>query len=106
EPPRGCLEALSSKTFRPHEVIRVDNGSTDDSLQIASGFPFVRTLPLGRNLGFAGGNNRGIEAASGDYIVLLNNDTRPAKDWLEHLVRAAEPPDVGIVASLLVTWDG
>ncbi len=58
------------------EVIVVDNGSaTDEAAIISRRYPQVRTIRSNRNLGFAGGNNLGIEAACGDYLFLINNDT-------------------------------
>jgi GT2 family glycosyltransferase len=68
------------------EIVLVDNGSTDGSLEwVTHHYPDVRLLPLATNCGFCGGNNAGINSARGDYVVLLNNDTEVAPDWLEQL---------------------
>ncbi len=68
----------------------------------------VRWIESPVNLGFCAGNNRLVEAASGDAVALLNNDTRPARGWLAALVRAlaAAPPDVAAVSGKIVDWDG
>lgn len=83
-----CLTSVRRQTYRDFEVILVDNGSSDGSVDWARAeYPEIRVLPLATNQGFCGGNNAGIRAALGDYIVLLNNDTEVAVDWLGELVR-------------------
>lgn len=70
----SILEAVRTDG-RPHEVLVVDNGSTDGSLQyLEQSFPQVRVLALGKNLGFAEGNNAGVKAARNEIVILLNND--------------------------------
>lgn len=100
-----CLPALNAQTFRDYEVIVVDNGSTDGSAAwLAQAWPAVRVMALPENVGFAAGNNVGIRAAGGRYVITLNNDTRVAPHWLAALVQAAEAPGVGMVASKMVQW--
>jgi GT2 family glycosyltransferase len=99
---KDCLDSLRAQTFPDFEVILVDNGSTDGSVQyLRENYPgWVRVLPNPRNEGFSGGNNRGIRAASGKYIVLLNNDAQADARWLEELVKVAEKnPRAGMLAS-------
>ncbi len=85
-----CVDSLEKQTFRDFETILVDNGSTDGSAEFAEERygDFIRIIQNKRNLGFTGGNNVGIRAARGKYIVLLNNDTWAAPNWLEELVNA------------------
>src|SRR6266498_1348336 len=72
----GCFESLRRQRFRDFEVVLVDNGSQDDSLELsAREYPEVRVIALPENLGFAPAVNRGIRAARGRYVALLNNDT-------------------------------
>lgn len=103
-----CLEALRRQTRPADEIVLVDNASSDGTVAyVREAFPWVRVLALDENRGFAGGNIAGFEAASGEAIVLLNNDTAPTPGWLEALVDEAEThPRTGIVASLLVDWEG
>lgn len=101
-----CLDSLAAQTFRDFEVILVDNGSKDGSLEfVEKNYPWVRLVPLPENTGFATGNNRGLEHARGDYLVTLNNDTRVEPDWLETLVAVADAhPRVGMVASRICAF--
>ena len=70
-----CLDSLARQTFAGIEVLVVDNGSTNGSpAWIAAHHPAVRLIELGRNTGFAGGVNRGVEAARGDYLLVSNCD--------------------------------
>lgn len=102
-----CLEALAAQTYRDFEIIIVDNGSTDGSVAfVKENHPRVRLIENDRNLGFAVPNNQAIRIACGRYIVTLNNDTRPAPDWLGALVQAADDhPEMGTFASLVVFDD-
>ena len=101
-----CLPALLAQTYSNHEIILVDNGSNDGSVDfVAEGFPEVRIIENSENLGFAAGNNVGIEVARGDYIVTLNNDTRAEPDWLEELVKVVEAdPKIGMCASKMLFY--
>ena len=102
-----CLDSLQSQLFRDFEVVLVDNGSTDGSLDLLRGrYPWVRLLPLSENTGFATGNNRGLQHARGEYLVALNNDTQAEPDWLEALVRVADAhPAAGMVGSRICSFD-
>jgi GT2 family glycosyltransferase len=83
-----CLGSVRRQTYRDFEVILVDNGSSDGSVEwVRAEYPDVRVVALPANEGFCGGNNAGIRASRGEYIVLLNNDTEVAPDWLAELVR-------------------
>jgi hypothetical protein len=83
-----CFSALGRQTYKDFETLLVDNGSTDGSVKfVRENFPNVIVLELGSNLGFGGGNNKGIQAARGKYIALLNNDTEVDQNWLAELLR-------------------
>ncbi len=87
-----CLSALLAQTVLPHEIILVDNASSDKSLDIARRFASVHLLAQDENLGFALGNNLAIGMASveSEWIALLNPDAFPEPHWLEALLTAAQ----------------
>jgi len=104
----GCLDALAAQTFRDREVLLVDNGSTDGSVDLLrERYPDVRLVALERNTGFAPAVNLGIRAARGEYVALLNTDTVVRPDWLAALVRALDqsPAETGAVASKMLSLD-
>ena len=80
---RACLRALAHSTLQP-EFIVVDNDGS--AAPLAREFPHIRLLPQRENRFYCVGNNVGIRAARGDYVLLLNPDTRPQPDALETLV--------------------
>ena len=102
-----CLESLRRQTCSSVEVIVVDNGSTDGSLELmAQEYPEVRVLALGENRGFAGACNAGMRTARGELVALLNNDTEADEQWLEEVVSAFQRyGDVGMVASKMLLFD-
>jgi GT2 family glycosyltransferase len=84
------------------EVIVVDNGSTDGSAKsLKKMFPQVKLVENERNLGFCVGNNMGVKHASGNLLVLLNNDTIVNKNWVNEILKSAKDPKIGIVGCRL-----
>jgi GT2 family glycosyltransferase len=88
----ACLKSLQEITYPNYRILLVDNASTDGTVEaIRRDFPAVEVLVNESNFRFAGGNNAGIRHAvanGADYILLLNNDTTVAPDFLTELVRA------------------
>ena len=87
------------------EVIVVDNGSDDATLaelrKACASHPGVRLIENGENLGFARGNNAGLSAAAGEYVLLLNNDTYLAPGAIHAMVRhLRDNPGIGVVGPL------
>jgi GT2 family glycosyltransferase len=101
---KGCLRSLSDQTSTNREIILVDNGSSDGSIQLVQElFQKVRLVQLAANAGFTGGNAAGLTLADGDFIALVNNDTRAETDWLEKLLQPMlDDPRIGICASKLI----
>ncbi|MBI2391079.1 MAG: glycosyltransferase family 2 protein [Deltaproteobacteria bacterium] len=103
-----CLESLARQTHKDLEIVVVDNGSTDGSVEaVRERHPHCVVLAEGENLGFAEGCNRGIAESHGEWIALLNNDTVADRRWAERLVAAAEsaPPTCGMLQSVLLFMD-
>ena len=109
----NCLGRLR-ETLPPNfdgEIIVVDDASTDETPllleRLARADARLRVLRNEQNLGFVGSCNRGAEAAGGEVLVFLNNDTLPAPGWLPPLLRVlAERADAGAVGGKLVYPDG
>src|SRR6185503_17447062 len=80
----ACFRSLLEQQYDgPVEIIMVDNGSADDSVEfMRQQFPQVCLIVNDRNTGFAPAVNQAARVASGDYLALLNNDARAAPDWL------------------------
>lgn len=98
---------MSEQTFKDFEIIFVDNDSSDGSYEYAESHlkrSNVKFFKTEKNLGFAGGNNFGLKHCSGEFIVLLNNDTKADKDWLINLIESiSDSDDTGMAQSLVIT---
>ncbi len=97
---RSCIESIARCTPEPHELVIVDNGSTDGTLEYldeleADGATVVRNRA---NHGFGGGCNQGLAVARGEYLLLLNNDTVVTDGWLGAMLDAYEAdPRRGVI---------
>jgi GT2 family glycosyltransferase len=103
----ALLESLRKLTYPAVEVIVVDNHSKEDPTPvIGKRYPEVTLIVSGENLGFAGGNNLGIQASNGKYLLFLNNDTEVDSGFLEPLVQFFETnPQAGAASSKLVYYN-
>jgi GT2 family glycosyltransferase len=103
-----CLSSLKAQTFSDYEVILVDNGSTDGSMDFIEQHyrDFLSVISLPENRGFTGGNNAGIARARGIYVALLNNDTEVDREWLARLVDCIQSDDrIGMAGSKILNYD-
>lgn len=105
----NCLASLqAAPPAIPHDVTVVDNASPDGSAQaVRARFPAVRVVALERNIGFAGGNNAGIKATTGDLVLLLNSDTIVPAGSVDRLVnRLLAHPDAAVAGPRLLDPQG
>ncbi len=100
------LPSILRQDYPQIELVMVDNGSQDDSVELARRFVSdAKIIELKENIGFSAGNNVGIEQATGDYFFLLNNDTELADDAVSRLVEAAAGrDDIGAVVPKMFLW--
>ena len=98
----ACLDSLISQTYPHHEILVVDNGSQDGSLELIK-LKYSSKLQIvenSRNLGFAEGVNIGIKHSQGEFIALLNSDAVVRDNWLEELLKGiSRSESIGMAAS-------
>lgn len=93
----ACLEAIAAQTVRPHEVIVVDNNSTDDTRVIAESFTFVTVLYEPKQ-GVVHARNRGFDAATGEIIARIDADTLLPAGWIGQLRDIFQASDISAVS--------
>ena len=105
---RECITSVHQNTQTPHEVIVVDNGSVDGSVEmVRKDFPKDILIANADNKGFSAANNQGLRAAHGDFFLLLNNDTKVHPGALDNLVGFLEKNgQAGACGPRLLNMDG
>lgn len=89
------IESIQTHLAIPYELIVVDNGSmADEADMLKHQFPNIKVIRSDRNLGFAGGNNLGIEHATADFLLFINNDTYVKDNSFIHLVERMKKESV------------
>lgn len=102
-----CLKSIVSQSHNPIEIIVVDNGSVDNSIElIKNNYPAVTIIRNKKNLGFAEAVNIGIRAAKAEYVFLFNNDAECAKNCLSELVKTATKQKSDITQAVILTANG
>ncbi|NOZ08595.1 MAG: glycosyltransferase, partial [FCB group bacterium] len=102
---RKCVNSIQNNTHHPHEIIFVDNASSDGTQNYLRGlvgrYKNYKLIRNKINKGFAAGNNQGVAAASGKYVMLLNNDVLVGEGWLKDLVSAYEKDEaIGLIGPI------
>jgi GT2 family glycosyltransferase len=94
-----CLKSVLKTDYDKIEIIVVDNGSTDGSLDKIGKYPGIKILALKENLGYAAGNNFGFKQAKGCFVATINNDVVVEPGWLKQPLKLFnEDPSIGIIA--------
>ena len=103
---KDSIESIYAQTEQDFDLIVVDNGSTDESLEQARSYctrPNFTLIENGRNTGFSYAVNQGIARAQSKYVVLFNNDAFAEPQWLAELLRTADAdPKIFAVQSLMI----
>lgn len=102
-----CLDSLKKQSYKDFETLVIDNGSKDGSVEfVKKNYPHVRLVELKENTGFAQAINLGIKICTGNYMALINNDTKVDKDCLKYLVKAAKnEKKTGMIAAKMLQMD-
>ena len=106
----ACLDSLAGIDYPNYQIVIIDNGSENESVaKIRAAHPDLQLEEAEENLGFVGGNNLGMQIAeelNADYILLLNNDTEVAPQFLSLMVEAAESDSqIGVVGPLIYYYE-
>ncbi len=101
-----CLESLKQATYPRLEIIVVDNASGDGSQSwLRENHHDITLVENNRNYGYAGGCNRGVAKAKGEYVLFLNNDTVQEPGWIEPLVeRVRSAPEIAAVQPKILNF--
>ena len=102
---KQCLQSIEAHTPESHEIILVDNASTDGTVDYLRAYESVRSnvhvIANQENRGFAAGNNQGLALSRGEYVLLLNNDTVVTDRWLSRMLAVFQNhPEAGLVGPM------
>ncbi len=103
----ALFSSIEGQTTAPLEVIVVDNGSSDDSVEyLRANWPAIQVLTFPSNRGFAAAANSGIDAAKGEFLALVNTDIELATDWIERAEAQLDAePRAGSVATKMISLE-
>ena len=106
----NCLKSIYKNSYQPNEVIVIDNGSTDGSIEfLEAEYKKLKIIRNSKNLGFAKAANQGIRESRNDYVALINNDVTLDKNWLktfEIQIRKGNKKKVASWCGTVLTADG
>src|SRR5947207_1876461 len=99
----ACLDSLRDLLYSPYETIVVENGSTDNSLEVLGRYPWVKVVRTEKNVGSTGGYNLGLPHSQGEFVLMMNNDMIANRDFVGVLGQyLVEHPQVGIVQGKMI----
>ena len=101
-----CLGSLVNQDYSNYEILFVDNGSSDGSIEfVKNSFKTdrIRIVPLKENYGFSRGNNIGIQHALGKFVIVLNNDTEVKPNFIKELIKNCKSEEIGSVGCKILT---
>lgn len=104
---KSCIESIRRHTSEPYELIIVDNGSTDDTVEYLQNQKDIRAIYNKKNAGFARGCNQGAAIATGDTLLFLNNDTVVTENWLRNMLNVLNADElIGMVGPVSNSCNG
>ena len=103
----GCLDSLAAQTYAQLEIVVVDNGSVDGSVELLTEhYPQVKLATFPVNTGFSVAVNRGIRESSGEFIALMNNDTVADREWISAMMSVMrEHPEIASCGCKMLAYD-
>ena len=104
---KGCLDSLLECSYGQIEIVMVDNGSKDGSVEfLEENYPEVKLIKFEQNTGFSVAVNAGINHSTGEFVALLNNDTTVDPLWITNMVGAMrEHPEIGSTGCKMLAYD-
>lgn len=104
---KGCLDSLVASSYGQIEIVIVDNGSHDGSVEfIEENYPQVKLIKFAHNTGFSVAVNAGITGSTGEFVALLNNDTTVDPLWITNMMTAMrEHPEIGSTGCKMLAYD-
>lgn len=103
----NCLSSVQNQTYKPLEIIIIDNASKDSSLELAQQkYANIKVVSNDENIGFAQAANQGIKCAKGSYILLLNVDVELDKDFIKEALTSMNIDNrIGIVSGKILNME-
>jgi hypothetical protein len=104
---KQSLKSLEKQTYQDFEIVIIENGSTDGSVEfIETHYPSIRLIKLPENVGYAPAANMGIRESRGEYIAFYSNDVYAEPDWLERMVEVLDnEPSIGFCGGKILSND-
>ena len=94
-----CLQSLANQTCSEFQILVVDNASSDGSIEyMRENYPDIELISLNQNYGFSAAVNVGIRHSTTPYVLLLNNDTTVAPEFVDEMIKAIENPYTHIIS--------